>query len=83
MRTLTEIKASLAAANVQEVARRSGVNAKTLYRITNSPPDKQYEPSVVTAQAISEGLDAIEREAKRKTTKVKPSGRPAEEHQEA
>lgn len=67
MRTLTEIQAALAVSNVQEVARRSKVNAKTLYRITSKP---DYKPSVVTAEKVSKALEAMEREAKRKPAKA-------------
>lgn len=56
MRTLQQLHADLAAVNVQEVARRSGVNPKTIYRIRQSP---EYTPGVRNAELISAALDEL------------------------
>jgi hypothetical protein len=56
MRTLEQLHTDLADVNVQEVARRSGVNPKTIYRIRQSP---EYTPGVRKAERISAALDAL------------------------
>lgn len=56
MRTLEQLHSALATVNVQEVARRSGVNPKTIYRIRQSP---EYTPGVRKAERISAALDAL------------------------
>jgi len=42
--------------NVQEIARRSGVSAKTIYRIRQSP---EYAPSLPLAERINAAIDAV------------------------
>lgn len=61
MRTQTQLHAELAEANVQEVSRMSGVNAKTLYRIRQNA---EYTTSVKTAEAVSKALDRLSTRAR-------------------
>ena len=56
MRTQTQLHTELAAVNVQEVSRISGVHSKTLYRIRQNP---EYTTNARTAEAVSTALDKI------------------------
>jgi hypothetical protein len=56
MRTLLEIHEALQTINVQEVARRSGVIPKTLYRMRQRP---DYPVNAKSAELINAALDAL------------------------
>ncbi len=68
MRTQTQLHTELAAVNVQEVSRISGVHSKTLYRIRQNP---EYTTNARTAEAVSTALDKIAARRTVRATKAK------------
>jgi hypothetical protein len=53
-----DLKAVLAASNIQELSRLTGINAKTLYRIKSKP---RYSTSVRNAELITAAIKATRR----------------------